>query len=86
MDKRFANDGMKKAPKFCGVSHCRAVFFAKLNETVQTPPKRGKDKFLREFSRIIASEIWYMLAVGIVLTTDSVDWLWIGANSLNQFA
>ena len=34
-----------------------------------------KDKIFGEFSLIIGSEIWYMLTVGIVLTTDSVDWL-----------
>ena len=70
---------MKKTPKSCGVSgvsHCRAVFLAKLNETFQTAPKRQKDKIFGEFSLIIGSEIWYMLTVGIVLTTDSVDWLY----------
>ena len=78
VDKRVANEWMKKAPKPCGVSgvlHCRAVFLAKLNETFQTAPKTRKDKIFGQFSLIIGSEIWYMLTVGIVLVTDSVDWL-----------
>ena len=39
------------------------MFFAELNETVQTAPKRRKEKIQGEFSLIIGSEIWYVLVV-----------------------
>ena len=32
------------------MSHCRVVFFAKLNETVQTAPMRRKENINRGFS------------------------------------
>ena len=43
---------MKKAPKSCGcVSHSRAVFFAKLNETGQTAPMRRIENIFSEHFR-----------------------------------
>ena len=57
----------KRRHNLADVSHCRAVFFAKLNETVQTahaPMKRKENIFRRIFTHNrFRAEICYMLAV-----------------------
>ena len=65
VDKRAARVATerKRRQNLTDVSHCRAVFFVKLNETVQTALMRRKEN---TFWRIFAhnwSEICYMLAV-----------------------
>ena len=54
---------------------CRTVAQCSRKAEWKTSAKRRKDKVFGQFSLIIDSEILYMLTVGIVVTTDSVDWL-----------
>ena len=57
------------------MSHCGAASFSKLNETVQTAPKRRKENnfYFGDVSLIMGSEIWYMHVVSF----EKLFELWI---------
>lgn len=55
---------MKKEPKSCDES-AQSVFFAKLNESFQTGPKRRKEEKKWKASTNKRFEIWYMLVVSL---------------------